>query len=1240
MENYNEINTSDVSTSNGTGSPAKPSADGDGPGRDTSQTLFPESPVYEPEEDLETQPADENVVSSTDDKAADQQIETKASTPAQVKRKLSDEPSDNSAKIQKLELAADEFAVSSQSLDAEVCEISFGSKRKLEDPLPSTSRVRTPAGSSPRKITKRSNSTDISTPKTPRTPRTRPASADITKSRKTPRKIQLDKLKEAITEEPKVHTPRPSVEFVKEIPPPSKVTEVIVEESNSELNDSQNFHLELSPNMDDQINDEKAKVQYSSDPVVVKDRVEILNPGMIKETHSEGYKYSDHSLSQSLPKDYNKGKTTDQESTDSVCSIIESPDHIPQSAASKIISKLSNGNSSTPTEILGHTKRMSTDDSDSTPDMIKLNGNKGKRLKNESFRASNTTTPSTISPLQNGHSLPINTPQIPVFDIHVSHNEDCEFLSLYVVRTDNDLGMDMCKEYQRISKRFTIDPYMADVSVSNSPSSVTSGGMINLPNRTSFASTVSSMSTSSSNRTSDGAFVVPQPPRKSVSNPSTSVKGYEALMKKLQDIFSHIRETSVDDGNHSLNDEKVSVGIQASLSSDSSNQTNGNASPDEVGKCDKATPKSSLKKSRVRGRRHIAGKTKRAILPTQQEEAEYMHGMNSPEMVQSNGDSGKMSPKSPKDEKPLSSLVATPKSVSKLKQKRRPTSPRPATPVEKPVVKQEYPGYPADTVVLAKWVDKRYYSGRVIEITEPNKYLIKFDDGHSKALLDDFIIFGDMKTLPLQGQSVYAMVDEEQNYEPGLVMGIEENDSGTITYRCITDGDSQVMVTASELYLTEDQARTLKDATRPRSPGAPSTPRRRHNRELDLDNIIQGPRSARSRDKSGHNSARRRVASPRSPKASTSGVKSSKSAVVSRKRLASESSEVSEGSNPALAPARLEEVAGVEPEVQRTPRKIDGVKAGPLQLKGAAKQNIGKKNSKLTLFDEDTVSVLGPIPGDNKLFSGLHFLLTCTETPRTSGTQKQDKTSKQSSSDLAAVLHSQETRHYSSEEDGETTTSMAGTDTEDLEFSDRPFNKERLKEQLEAGGGVVYSHFDDVPKNKYSSCKLIAPRPCLTAKYIQCLAADIPAVSHAWVIFSCINNQRMQLGSYVLPSGWSITKQCFINWNPPSGKRNTTFFKDKTILLCGDQDTFVKFWERVCTLAGANTRVVNEEDLNTTGAIALVTEWDCPHEVQNKANQDMIPLVSTFWVIQCLIEAKILPANSHDRFSFMYAEPE
>ncbi|CAB3244095.1 unnamed protein product [Arctia plantaginis] len=1199
------------------------------PDHNTSQNLFPESPVYEPEDDVQvissaTETEENNLPSS--------ELPEEPST-SQPKRKLSEEASESSAKIQKLELTEDEFAVSTQSLDNEVSEITTNAenditeissvaKRRLEDlELPSTSNVRSPVRSSPRRL-KRSNSVDISQPKIPKTPKTRPASVDILKARKTPRKIE----KEIAKDEPKEtiadssSSSRPSVEFVSEIPPP-KIPETIAEESNSELDDSQGFHLVLSQSPEHESNTKIVLTQCNSDPVLVKDRNDDISTEKVSATRSEGYIYSDQgNFSQPKSKDYNLGKGTDQESTDSVGSInLESPESVP-TVASKLISKLSNGNSSTPTEVVD-AKVGTSGDSENTPDMIKMNITKGKRNKHDSFRLSNDATPSTISPLPNGHSLPVSTPQIPVFDVHISHNEDNDFLSLYVVRTDIDLGMDMCREYQRMSKRFTIDPYLADVSASTSPSSVTSGGMINLPNRTSFVSTVSSTSTAS-NRTSDGAFVVPQPPRKSIANPTTTVKGYDALLKKLQDLFSHIRDTTVDEGS----DEKVSVGIQTSGSNDST-FSNGNASPEEVNKCDKATPKSSLKKTRVRGRRHLAGKTKRALLPTQHEEAEYMHGMNSPEMVPTNGESGKESPvKSPKDEKPLSTLVATPKSISKLKTKRRPTSPRPATPVEKAPVKTEYPGYPPDTVVLAKWVDKSYYSGKILEITEPNKYLVKFDDGQVKVLLDDFIIFGDMKTLPLEGQSVYALVDEEQNYEPGLVLGVEENDSGTVIYKCTTDGDTIVMVTASELYLTEDQARSLKESAGTGTPSTPTTPRRRHNRELDLDNIIQGPRSARTRDK-GSSSARKRVVSPKSPKASTSGLKTSKSTPgpVARKRLASESSEISESSNSA-PPVRLEEVTGVEPEVQRTPRKIDGVKAGPLQLKGAAKQNIGKKNSKLTKFenDVDTVSILGPIPGpDSKLFAGLHFLLTCTEPPKRSRDKSQN----------------QETRHYSSEEDGEAS-SVAGTDTEDLVFCDRPFNKERLKEQIEAGGGIVYSHFDDVPRSKYSVCKLIAPRPCLTAKYIQCLATDIRPVSHGWVIASCAAGALADLDSFALPAGWSILKQRFINWVPAHGRRSG-FLKDKLILLCSEQDSFVKFWARVCGLAGAVPRAVSEDELELGGALALVTEWDaCPHEVQNKANQDSVPLVSTAWLVQCLIEARVLAPASHDKFSFMYTEPE
>lgn len=68
-------------------------------------------------------------------------------------------------------------------------------------------------------------------------------------------------------------------------------------------------------------------------------------------------------------------------------------------------------------------------------------------------------------------------------------------------------------------------------------------------------------------------------------------------------------------------------------------------------------------------------------------------------------------------------------------------------------------------------------------------------------------------------------------------------------------------------------------------------------------------------------------------------------------------------------------------------------------------------------------------------------------------------------------------------------------------MSSLPFVKDHLRNQIECGGGKVYEHFEDIPKNKYKMCKLIAPHPCMTAKYVQCLAADIPVSRRNNLIF-------------------------------------------------------------------------------------------------------------------------------------------
>jgi tumor suppressor p53-binding protein 1 len=134
--------------------------------------------------------------------------------------------------------------------------------------------------------------------------------------------------------------------------------------------------------------------------------------------------------------------------------------------------------------------------------------------------------------------------------------------------------------------------------------------------------------------------------------------------------------------------------------------------------------------------------------------------------------------------------------------------------------------------------------------------------------------------------------------------------------------------------------------------------------------------------------------------------------------------------------------------------------------------------------------ILGPIPSSKTLFRNKHFILTCTIPIKGS------KEASPSASDVSGVgcgskvwpLHCP--LFYSQTNDDQ---EPADSMTNRLKkFAILPFVKEHLKNQIEAGGGKVYQHFEDIPKGKYKQCKLIAPHPCVTAKFVQCLAVDIP----------------------------------------------------------------------------------------------------------------------------------------------------
>lgn len=131
--------------------------------------------------------------------------------------------------------------------------------------------------------------------------------------------------------------------------------------------------------------------------------------------------------------------------------------------------------------------------------------------------------------------------------------------------------------------------------------------------------------------------------------------------------------------------------------------------------------------------------------------------------------------------------------------------------------------------VMARWVDKLYYAGRVTEAKPGNRFVVLFEDGASKVLQHDYIVFGEENgILPLLNQSVHALIKKD-TYEPGIVTETKR-DGDKIFYTVETESKT-VTVTSSDLYLEDDQAKAIQNVTKDvvldllKTPDTPSSKR-------------------------------------------------------------------------------------------------------------------------------------------------------------------------------------------------------------------------------------------------------------------------------------------------------------------------------------------------------------------------------------------------------------------------------
>ncbi|XP_076648812.1 uncharacterized protein LOC143356758 [Halictus rubicundus] len=508
--------------------------------------------------------------------------------------------------------------------------------------------------------------------------------------------------------------------------------------------------------------------------------------------------------------------------------------------------------------------------------------------------------------------------------------------------------------------------------------------------------------------------------------------------------------------------------------------------------------------------------------------------------------------------------------------------------------------------VFAKWSDNNYYPGTVIDKVK-TKYKVNFYDGKNKVLIEDFII-----TIPKvlrEGLSVYATTGNDDYGSCGIIVDVHTVNND-VYYTVETDEGEKLKVQVKDIFLSSDQAQVLKEELNSDSKNLLLTPK--HLGQVSLDNMVDGKRRSRrigtpvfstpkskATSHSQHTPATttaKNMAEPSLP--SVSGLAST---VTKDKKPVSESDGVSSDSNASVK----DEISsiGVQPEIIGTPHEQI--------VKGPQSRIKSKPRSKKKVDDEQTIATFGPIPSkDSNLFEGMSFILTC------------------------APLETLD-RYQSDIKD---CSSDPGTENEE-EWSKKPFVRDRLIAQISAGNGKVYTDFNDIPENEYKSTKLITNVPNTTAKTLLCLSVGIPAYNHNWIIRCCQEGKIVNPAEDELPAGWSLDKKSYVEMFQRPGNKPLT---EVVVIIPNTefQKLFVTFWRKVCENAGAVVLLADKPDTmeGFADGTVVLTNRSCPSWVIGKASELQIPLLSTTWLVQCLIEGKFCRYDSQRRYKYNYTQ--
>lgn len=412
------------------------------------------------------------------------------------------------------------------------------------------------------------------------------------------------------------------------------------------------------------------------------------------------------------------------------------------------------------------------------------------------------------------------------------------------------------------------------------------------------------------------------------------------------------------------------------------------------------------------------------------------------------------------------------------------------------------------TRVLAKWLDSYFYPGIITTKQYKNgRYLVTFDDGDKRRIPRENLIIKDL--LPA-GQSVMAQGEvEEDFFEEGVIVG-HYREGTSRGYEIQTQSGAISRYPRSKVILSEQQAAAILSSESSlnvtsgssvsigahslrKKVSASSSGTNAHNitksgstsskdtSDTSSEEKARGKNAARASTHESPKLTKAASATDITPKSTHKSTHKVKEQVRRAGQRIAESESSSDEQHAATAKKRRPVKRGLSSSYSaKSPAKSAGNEAFAAPTRRSPRKQMSGK--------EDTVET-PCLPGNRNIFAGLAFLVTGV------GRDKNEP------------------------------------DESDSESERIEFNRDHLKRQIEAGGGVVLSSFTQ-SQISGADCFLISHTHQRTQKYFQSLASGIPCVSHMWINDSCTFDRRLDYKRYLLPAGESLEEGGIVECRP------------------------------------------------------------------------------------------------------------